>query len=131
MKDITQAWLDAAKEDLIASRQLLVVEGLTNIVAFHSQQCIEKAFKAILEEQGIKLVKSHDLIRLCKDVERYLVIPNQDTLLILNELYVDSRYPGEMGLLPSGKPNEKEAKDLVEYSASIFDKIHEFLSTKS
>ncbi len=32
-----------------------------------------------------------------------------DLLILLDQLYIDSRYPGEMGLLPDGKPTVDES----------------------
>jgi len=50
MKEITQAWLDAALDDLRAIERMDGDVALTNIVAFHAQQSVEKAFKALVEE---------------------------------------------------------------------------------
>ena len=41
-------WLKSANDDLDSISYLIQAEHLTNIVAFHSQQAIEKSFKAIL-----------------------------------------------------------------------------------
>lgn len=49
MKDITKQWLEFAKSDIICSKNSLADEFLTNIVAFHAQQTVEKRFKAIIE----------------------------------------------------------------------------------
>jgi len=35
----------------------------------------------------------------------------------------DSRYPGEMGLLPYGKPTLKDAKEFFDFANMIYDKI--------
>ena len=53
MKQLTREWLNAAGDDLTAIENLLDNPVLTNIVAFHSQQAIEKSIKAIIEEFGI------------------------------------------------------------------------------
>jgi HEPN domain-containing protein len=50
MKISTQQWLDYAKADLINCERILDDEFLTAIVAFHSQQAVEKCFKALIEE---------------------------------------------------------------------------------
>jgi HEPN domain-containing protein len=54
MKAITQKWLEYAKADLINCEQIKNNDFLTNIIAFHSQQKVEKCFKAIIEEKGLK-----------------------------------------------------------------------------
>jgi HEPN domain-containing protein len=50
MKKISEEWLKAAKDDLNVIERILDDEHLTHMVAFHSQQCIEKSLKAIIEE---------------------------------------------------------------------------------
>ena len=41
MKEITKEWLLASGDDLKAAKTLLSEISLTNLVAFHAQQCIE------------------------------------------------------------------------------------------
>lgn len=53
----------------------------------------------------------HSIITLKEQIKEFINIPvNKDTFDQLNELYIDSRYPSEIGLLPNGKPSKKEAK---------------------
>ena len=51
MKATTQQWLDLAKTDLRSCQNNLLDDYVTNIVAFHSQQAVEKVLKALLEEK--------------------------------------------------------------------------------
>ena len=36
---------------------------LSHIVAFHAQQCVEKVFKAVLEEHKIEVPRIHSLVK--------------------------------------------------------------------
>ena len=123
MKQTTKHWLDAAEDDLIAAKNLLALERLTNLVAFHCQQCIEKCFKSIREEKGDPSVKSHDLVRLGKKSGINLSESEAMLLSIINETYIDSRYPGELGLLPDGKPRPDEARAFVDLAETIMKRI--------
>jgi HEPN domain-containing protein len=50
---------------LITARQtLLLPEGPTDTVAFHAQQAVEKALKALLTFNQFEFPKIHDLVRL-------------------------------------------------------------------
>jgi HEPN domain-containing protein len=112
MKKITQAWLDAAQDDLRAIERLVEDEALTNIIAFHAQQCVEKSFKALVEEIGVPVRRTHSLVQLLGVVSKaYDRLSDMDTTLlnVLDQLYTDSRYPNEFGLLPNGKPSLEEA----------------------
>ncbi|MEX0982177.1 MAG: HEPN domain-containing protein [Bacteroidales bacterium] len=50
MKNRTTDWLTVAEDDLSAIILIIKDAGLTHIVAFHAQQVIEKALKAVIEE---------------------------------------------------------------------------------
>jgi HEPN domain-containing protein len=65
-------------------------------VCFHCQQCAEKYLKALLEEIGLPVPKTHDL-----DVVLSALVPSHPTLramrrgmLFLSDFAVDTRYPG-------------------------------------
>ena len=53
MKQLTREWLNAAGDDLLTIENLQYNPILTNVIAFHSQQAIEKILKAIMEEYEI------------------------------------------------------------------------------
>jgi len=57
MRKATLQWLNAAQMDLESVAQIIALEHLTPVVAFHTQQCIEKCFKAVLEEHSKKVPK--------------------------------------------------------------------------
>lgn len=110
MKEITKAWLKSAQMDLDNISLICNEEHLTPVIAFHSQQTIEKSFKALLEERQIEFRKTHDLLYLYKIIEKHFDLGiDIEMLKTVNELYIDSRYPGEFGLLPSGSPKPEEA----------------------
>ena len=115
-------WLKAAKDDLDSIEYIIKVEHLTNIVAFHAQQTIEKSFKALIEYNKISSQKTHNLEKLYKNI-KHLIKIDYDKLELINELYIDSRYPGDMGLLPYGKPTLEDAKEFYKIALEIFDKV--------
>jgi HEPN domain-containing protein len=130
MKKITEHWLNAAMDDLLAAKQLSSVEGLTNLVAFHAQQCIEKSMKALIEELALPNVKTHDLLRLYRLLQAEITISDAATLIDLNGLYTESRYPGDAGLLPGGKPTADEAMAFVTFADEVYSLFRDHLSVK-
>jgi HEPN domain-containing protein len=64
MSDIYKEWMHSAMMDLRSIEKILDDPFLTPVACFHAQQCVEKAFKAILEKQGREVPKTHDIIRL-------------------------------------------------------------------
>lgn len=125
MKKLTEEWLRAAKDDLVVIERILDDEHLTHIVGFHAQQCIEKVLKAAFEELGIESRKTHNLVTLYGRIENF-VEEEMDLALLqtLDALYIEARYPGELGLLPSGRPTLGDARKFYRYAA----KVHEMFS---
>jgi HEPN domain-containing protein len=84
-----------AEDDLLAAKTLVTNSRLSKLAAFHCQQCIEKCFKAIIEEFEKPALKSHDLFRLQTAANFHLTSNELNLLGIINEVYIDSRYPGD------------------------------------
>jgi HEPN domain-containing protein len=105
MSPISREWLNAAKDDLALIEHILPDVQLTHLVAFHAQQAIEKALKARLDSQGKSVPKTHSLNRLFELNSMSFVGDDADLVNILDELYIEARYPVELGLLPNGKPS--------------------------
>lgn len=124
MKPTTHEWLTRAAEDLAAAQLLLSRPDLTNVVAFHAQQVVEKALKAVIEELDLGFVRTHSLTRLYELVRpHYPIIRDLDMLDRLDAVYTEARYPSDMGLLPTGKPTSDEAADLFGFANDIFQQL--------
>lgn len=122
MRAITQKWLDFANKDLETCKVTLQNENLTNIVAFHAQQAVEKCFKAIIEEAEQNLPRIHDLTRLNNFAENLIEFDVDITMLnVLNSIYTASRYPGDIGILPDGNPSKQEAEEMYEFAKQFYE----------
>jgi len=128
MKKITEDWLHSAESDLTLIHSIIDQDSLTHQVAFHSQQAIEKCFKAIIEEYDLGFIKTHSLQTLSSLVKGRIDLQyHVDMLIILDQLYIDARYPGELGLLPNGKPSLHESKEFTDLANGIHVKTKELL----
>lgn len=128
MKTSTQQWLDFAKADLINCELILEDDFLAAIVAFHSQQVVEKCFKALIEEKNLDIPRIHNLVRLYQVVEVFLKNPIEiRELMALDSVYTSSRYPSDIGMIASGKPTRKDALALYESAKNIFETITELI----
>lgn len=121
MTGIARQWLAKAREDLATVEKLLDDVGLTNIAAFHAQQCIEKCFKALIENDEKAVPRVHDLVRLAAVAAEMTDFSSDEAVLIeLSTIYIDSRYPGPTGFLPSGKPDLQDIKRYHQTADEIF-----------
>src|SRR5262245_22040403 len=97
MKKTTREWVKKAEQDYVlakhASRSKI---PLHDGVCFHCQQCAEKYLKALLEELGLPLPKSHDLEPLLAALLAHhpTLRSLRRGLLFLSAFAVDTRYPG-------------------------------------
>ncbi len=97
MKRATREWLRKAENDCrLAATIKNVNEPFHDQVCFLCQQSAEKYLKALLEELGQHIPKTHDLEHLLS-----LLLPSHPTLrslrrglLFLTDFAVDTRYPG-------------------------------------
>ncbi len=128
MKETSEQWLRAAADDLRVVARIASDEYLAHMVAFHSQQCIEKALKAVIEEFELGHIRIHNLGRLF-EIVRPKVTLDVDAVLVetLDKLYIDARYPGELGLLPNGKPTREDAQRLYRFAQRLHEEIKRML----
>jgi len=131
MKESTLNWLKFAQSDLETIKEIIHNEDLTHVTAFHSQQCIEKSFKAIIEEYQLsEHIRTHNLLTLYKLTSQVVNFKvNEDLLELVNKLYIDSRYPGEIGLLSYGKPKITDAKKFYKLAREIYDNVYKKLTS--
>ncbi|MEW6285237.1 MAG: HEPN domain-containing protein [Chloroflexota bacterium] len=119
-------WVEYAEEDLILAKSALRRNKPLPIGAcFHSQQCAEKYFKAILVSRDIEFPKTHDLLilnTLCTDAGILTGFTKED-LGRLSGYAVRTRYPGN-------QPTPDEAKEALEIALIVRRFARAFLGLK-
>ena len=93
-------WLFYAYSDMLAAKCLLEDERCYNNVAFHCQQCIEKALKGYMLFKKHRLYDGHNLTWLCQQAiqcdEHFSQWLSQSATL--NRYYIETRYPADIAL---------------------------------
>jgi HEPN domain-containing protein len=88
---------------------------LANIVLFHCQQTVEKYFKAIPEEFEIKIPRVHSMLLLYEtipdEIKSKINITTAE-LNLLDDIYINERYPSELGILSEGYPSLTRANEI-------------------
>jgi len=133
VKPATRNWLQLAEKDLRAAEVQAEDEFVANVALFHGQQCVEKSLKAVLEEIGEGVPRIHSIFRLysrIREITRAFPELSEDDMDFLDSVYIDSRYPSDLGLLPSGSPTRTEAErcvaiDLLVYTLDEWEKLQE------
>ena len=108
-------WLKSAYSDLRNIDYIVKDEFLTHMVAFHAQQ-------AILENEENRIPKVHKLQNLINRVNVDIDF-DEHIIEVLDELYIESRYPGDLGLLPEGKPSLGNADSFYSTAQKTFEEV--------
>ncbi len=89
---------------------------------------MEKTLKAVIEELGVGLRKTHNLLRLDEVIRpHYSIIQDMDMLERLDSVYTESRYPDDVGLMPYGKPTIEDARAFYQFAQDIHDRVSDML----
>ncbi|HEX8522580.1 MAG TPA: HEPN domain-containing protein [Tepidisphaeraceae bacterium] len=124
MKAKTREWVELAEADYAAAAMLRRSRKrrTRDLACFHLQQCVEKYLKAWLEEEGLAVPKTHDLVRLLEPLLRTQPLWHalKPELAILSGYAVESRYPRD-----PVTPNE--ARDLTDLTTRCRDLMRERL----
>lgn len=112
MKPAAAGWVRKAEQDFRGAAGLHGRKPpLHDLVCFHCQQCAEKYLKALLEEQGLAVRRTHDLLRLLAEL-----LPHYPSLAglrrglaVLTDYAVDVRYPGDM-------PTKRQTESAVRWA---------------
>ena len=129
MKKQAKQWLHFSKVDLSTIEKIKDDEFLTQSAAFHSHQSVEKSLKAIIALYDRKIPKVHDLLLLIGIIEEINIEINidQDILDSINQIYIDSRYPSDFGLLPSGIPTIEKINEFDNFARDIYNKVEKLI----
>ena len=128
MKKLAEEWLRFADKDIKTIDYILQESELTNIVAFHSHQCLEKSFKAIIVLNTENIPRIHNLLKLYGTVRNYYSLSvDMNILEQINETYIDARYPSDLGLLPEGSLSHEKAVLFFEETKRIYFQIKEII----
>ena len=114
-------WLRFAEEDLRMA-ELAHAEKIYNQVCFHSQQCAEKAMKAVISDEGKVPPRAHRLVTLSALISSLDFSHLLDGLRLLDSVYLPTRYPDTFpGTLEEGLPNAGQAAEAHETARKVFD----------
>lgn len=115
MKPLTREWVEKAEGDRHTARREMRARAHPNYDAacFHAQQCAEKYLKALLQERGYAIVRTHSLDALAKPLAGEPgVAALLPVLRSLTAFAVETRYPGKSA-------NRALARDAVQHMEEV------------
>lgn len=126
MKRETEEWLKIAREEY-KSAMVLFEKSLYRMVCYHAQQTVEKILKAILTERDVDFARTHNILDLRNAAIRlgYGIELTDEDSIFLNSIY-RSRYPSDLGSIPSGEPKKEDAKKAIGIARKMVESIRTF-----
>jgi len=123
MKNETKNWIYYANNDIHMISNNINTDDpeATGAIAVFCQQAVEKYFKAYLAEHSVDFPKTHDLLNLYNKIKAIKNWDIDETILAsLNGLYIKTRYPSDIGAMPSGNmPTLNETKEFIDFAKKI------------
>ena len=122
---IVNSWILKAQNDEKAVEAIIKEKASPDVACFLSQQLTEKAMKALLIYYSKKAPKIHNLLELEKLILPYnSEIRNfEDNIDLLNQYYIESRYPDDFSVNLSWK----DAKQAFKAAQKIKDFVVDIL----
>ena len=118
-------WLYHSFIDFLAAKNLMSDKRCYCAVAFHCQQCIEKALKGFLLYKNHRLFDGHNLTWLCK--QAIMLDSNFKEYIVkctkLNRYYIETRYPADIPM----EISREEAEELIQASEEVMYAIMEYI----
>lgn len=122
---VLEKWLDMAIRDLKSAKVLFEHDCGNDYVAFHCQQAIEKALKALIIYLYATLEQGHSLLYLCKKVmaQREEFSQYLKDCAFVNQYYIETRYPNENAIIVSNE----EAENCLNIAENILNAVKEVI----
>ncbi len=122
---MVEKWLDMAIRDLKSAKVLFEHDCGNDYVAFHCQQTIEKALKALIIYLYATLEQGHSLLYLCKKVmvQREEFSQYLKDCAFVNQYYIETRYPNENAITVSNE----EAENCLNIAENILNAVKEVI----
>jgi HEPN domain-containing protein len=115
-------WLAKADADIVGARTLLAGAQL-DLAAFHVQQALEKALKALLVAAAQDVRRSHDIDMLATLARAYWpdLLPSPFALAAISQWYVTTRYPDPDAVSPTIVEVDEALEAVASLIAAIVD----------
>jgi HEPN domain-containing protein len=116
------SWFLQSESDLRAT-QALIDSGHFSQACFAAQQASEKALKALAFFRGAKMVKSHSLSEIAKELGINGVLESHSIKLDL--YYLTARYPDALpdNAVPAEKFNKSMASEAISMASEFISKV--------
>ncbi|MEA3353780.1 MAG: HEPN domain-containing protein [Campylobacterota bacterium] len=117
-------WLQKSWHNLSGAKLFYENNHYTDVTAVELHYACEKILKSLLAYENKKIVKTHDLYDIYKEIKHNIDLENHlDTLDLISEYHIEESYPA----FDREMPPRDEIKIVLEFSEQLFDKVCDIL----
>lgn len=127
IRALVEQWMNHARSELSVAHMSDDERISPEILAFHAQQAVEKAFKAILVRDQIEFPRTHViaiLINLCRSAG-YEIPEAVGDAVVLTRYAVATRYPGQQEPV-----SREEAREAALLASQVLDWVEQQLDAQ-
>lgn len=118
-------WLELADRNLETAKLLFRENHFTDVIAIEIHQALEKTLKSVLAFNGIKILKTHNILDLVNQCGIYISLDDIDYLVEINDYYENTRYPGPK----YSNPSLDEISKTLQIVTNIFKRITDYIKS--
>lgn len=118
-------WIELAGRNLETAKLLFRENHFTDVIAIEIHQALEKTLKSILAFNGIKILKTHNILDLVNQCSIYISLDDVDIdyIIEINDYYENTRYPGPK----YSNPSFNEISKNLELVTDLYNRIKEYI----
>lgn len=123
--EILKRWIEKADHDLgTAILTQKHIPKYKDTIAFHCQQAVEKYLKSFILKLGLPIKRTHDLVFLLEQIDKYEKIEHKwfEKVLELQDFAIEVRYPDQVIEL-SNEDINTAIEIAVQFRKMILEKI--------
>jgi len=119
-KTSAKEWLIKSWHNLSTALLLYDANHYTDIIAVEIHYSCEKTLKSILAFQNKKILKTHDLYEIYKNIKEFIDLDDYISLLDqISDYHIEESYPAFNRSLPP----KVEIKEVLDFAEKLFDRV--------
>ena len=129
MKGETQTWLGYAEENLAVAR-LSLGKRYLNACLQNTQQCIEKALKAVVIEKDLAFRKTHSIQELANQLAEAGLESGvtEDECDLIDAIYLPSKYP-MASVVPDMEADTRICRQCLDIAERVINIVKQHVSS--
>jgi len=113
-------WLSKSWHNLSGAKLLYNANHYTDVTAVELHYSVEKILKSFLAYHNRRMMKTHDLYEIYKEIKQYIELDEYISMLDqISEYHIEESYPAFDRTMPS----MEEIKEVLDFAEELIEKV--------